>query len=455
MWAQRRICALLPLFVCAALPLACAAQSQPYGSGNQRQLYSDLLREIEKIPIFDDHSHPGFPDDPDVDAMASPPGTLPLRIRADNPELIAASKALFSYPYDDFSPEHSRWLVARKQQLKRDQGAGYFDRILDKVGIETAIANRVAMPDYLDRKRFLWAFFVDSFLFPFDNTKIRERNVDEQVFMPLQEKLLRREMKQAGLQKLPDSLDGYLRFVTQILEQDKATGGIAMKFEAAYFRSLFFGDPPQSEASAVYEKYRNGGQPAPAEYTAFQDFIFRYLMREAGRLHLAVHIHTAVGIGDFFSLHNGNVLNLENVLRDPRYDNVTFVLLHGGLPYDRQVIWLTARKNVYIDSSLTDMYLYPSEFKNTLKYWLSIYPEKVSFGSDAFPFNEALGAEEAYWLSVNSSREALAAALSELVSEGAFTREQALKVAHGYLHDNAANLYPPLSAKPDQKMNSR
>jgi predicted TIM-barrel fold metal-dependent hydrolase len=101
------------------------------------------------------------------------------------------------------------------------------------------------------------------------------------------------------------------------------------------------------------------------------------------------------------------------------------------------------------------MYLYPSEFKNTLKYWLSIYPEKVSFGSDAFPFNEALGAEEAYWLSVNSSREALAAALSELVSERAFTRKQALKVAHGYLHDNAAKLYPLLSAKPDQKMNSR
>ena len=125
--SQPKICALLLPFLCAALPPIAAAQSQPYGSGNQRQLYSDLLREIQKIPIFDDHSHPGFPDDPDVDAMASPPGTLPLRIRADNPELIAASKALFGYPYDDFSHEHSRWLVDRKKQLKRDQGAKYFD----------------------------------------------------------------------------------------------------------------------------------------------------------------------------------------------------------------------------------------------------------------------------------------------------------------------------------------
>src|SRR5215469_14212138 len=84
-----------------------SAQSTPYGSGDVRQLYGTLLRSIEQIPIFDDHGHPGFPDDPDVDAMASPPGSLPLRIRADNPELIAASKALFGYTYSDYSPEHA------------------------------------------------------------------------------------------------------------------------------------------------------------------------------------------------------------------------------------------------------------------------------------------------------------------------------------------------------------
>lgn len=432
------------LFAAAALFMTSRiyAQAAPYGSGDVRSLYEALLKSIEQIPIFDDHGHPGFPDDPDVDAMASPPGSSPLRIRADNPELVAASKALFNYPYSDFSPEHARWLVEEKARLKRGQGERYFDRILDKAGIETAIANRVAMPDYLDRKRFLWAFFVDSFLFPFDNTRIRERNVDEQVYMPLQEKLLRRELRQAGLSSIPDSLDGYLAFVTKILELNRANGGIAIKFEAAYFRSLYFGDPSKPEVATVYEHYRKGGSPSPAEYTVFQDFIFRHLLREAGRLHLAVHIHTAVGIGEFFSLHNGNVLNLENVLRDPRYNAVTFVLLHGGLPYDRQAIWLAARKNVFLDSSLSDMYLYPSEFKEVLKYWLSIFPDKVSFGSDAFPFNDTLGAEEAYWLSVQSSREALAAALAELVSEHAFSREQAIRIAHGYLHDNAARLYP-------------
>ena len=40
-------------------------------------------------------------------------------------------------------------------------------------------------------------------------------------------------------------------------------------------------------------------------------------------------------------------LNLENVLRDPRYANVKFVLIHGGYPYTLDMIWLTAAKNVY------------------------------------------------------------------------------------------------------------
>jgi hypothetical protein len=433
-------------FLWAAMPLGGQTLASPYGAGDREQLYRKMLEAIRQIKIFDDHSHPGFPDDPDVDAMAAPPGSAALRIRADNPELIAASKSLFEYPYTDFAPAHTQWLVQRKAEWKNREGVQYFDHILDKVGIETAVANRVAMPPYLDRQRFLWAFFVDSLLFPFDNSRIRGENVDEQTYIPLQEKKLRRELAQAGLQGLPDSLDNYLRFVSRIVELNHANGGIAMKFEAAYLRSLYFADPPQESAAATYARYVSSGTPDPQEYTTFQDFIFRYLLREAARLHLAVHFHTSVGIGDFFSLRNGNVLNLENVLRDPRYEAVTFVLLHGGFPRDREAIWLAARKNVYIDSSLADLYLYPSEFKDVLKYWLSTYPDKVLFGSDAFPFNDALGAEEAYWVSAESSREALAAALAELISEHAFSEAQALRIAHAYLHDNAARLYRPGAA---------
>jgi hypothetical protein len=65
-------------------------------------------------------------------------------------------------------------------------------------------------------------------------------------------------------------------------------------------------------------------------------------------------------------------------------------------------------------------------------------------GSDAFPFNDALGAEESMWIAARTTRTALAAALAELVEEGAITESKALELARNYLHDNAARLYGDL-----------
>ena len=441
-----RIATLSPrLKVALLLAFSCPlwGQASPNMAPGYQQTYDRLLQQIRQIAIFDDHGHPGFAEDSDVDAMASPPGHAPLRLSLDNPELIAASKDLFDYPFADNSPEHIKWLVAKKAELRRTYpGYQYFDRILDKLNVETMMANRVAMGNHLDPKRFHWVFFVDSFLFPLDNSELTARDIDEGVYVPMQEKKLKRELAQAGLSALPGTFPDYLAFVSKILEQNRSHGGVSIKFEIAYFRTLHFDDPPPAEAAKIYDRYHAGGKPSAAEHATFEDYMFRYLLREAGRLHLAVQIHTAVGTGDFFSVTGGNVLNLENVLRDPRYSNVNFVLLHGGYPFQNQAIWLTARENIYLDSSLMGIYLYPKDLAEVLRHWLLLYPDKVVFGSDAFPFNEAIGAEESDWLAVESARTALAAALSGMILDGEVTEQQALKFAHGYLHDNAARIYP-------------
>jgi uncharacterized protein len=429
------------LLICGMSTLA-VAQARPLPGPDVQQIYQRLLSQIEKIPIFDHHAHPGFSDDPDIDAMAAPPGVYALRLRDTNPELITAAKALFGYPYDDLSPEHAKWLIQKKAELKKERGNAYFSDILDKLNIEQGVANRIVMDDYLDPKRFVWVFFMDSFMWPFDNERERARNADEEVYIPLQEKMLHRWMQQESVSKLPSDFGEYLKFVSRTLEDNQKKGGIAMKFEVAYFRSTKFSDPSREDAQDIYERFVSGGIPSKEEYRTFQDFIFRYLIREGGRLHLAVHVHSAVGPGDYFSLTESNIMNLENVLRDPRYSNVTFVMIHGGFPYDRQAIWLAAMKNVYLDSSETEFLLYPSEFKNVLKLWLETFPEKITFGTDAFPYNDVLGAEESYWLGVQSSRTALAAALAEMISMGEVSESQALQMAHGYLHDNAVGLYP-------------
>jgi uncharacterized protein len=434
--------------IVAAIALAQSAsgQAHPYPSGDVKKTYERLLKQIETIPMYDNHSHPGFADDSDVDAMASPPDeSATLRLRDDNPEFVAGAKALFGYPYADFAPDHAKWLAEKKKAAEQGGGVAYFDSILDKLNVDICLANRAMMPSYLNPKRFRWVFFGDSFFYPFDNTAQTASTPDMGVYVPLQEKMLARWKKQEGVEGLPQDLAGYEDFVRRtISDNQQKHGAVAIKYEAAYFRSLHFSDPPRAHAEAIYNKYRAGGVPSADEYRQFQDYIFRVMVDQSGKLHLPMHFHTAVGIGDYFSLRNGNVLNLENVVRDARYKNVTFVLVHGGWPYEREAALMTAVKNVYLDTSFQTEMLYPSQFKDVVKQMLTLFPDKMMYGSDAFPFNDALGAEESMWLAARTTRTGLAAALAELVEEGAISETKALELARNYLHDNAARLYGEL-----------
>ena len=436
----------LGVLLAAGIAVPAAGQARPYPSGDVKKTYDRLLKQIETIPMYDNHAHPGFADDTDVDAMAAPPDeSATLRLREDNPEFVAGAKALFSYPYDDFEPGHAKWLADKVKTAEQSGGTGYFNTVLDKLNVEICLANRAMMAPYLDSKRFHWVFFGDAFFFPFDNSQQRDSTPDMGVYVPLQEKMLNRWKKQEGVEGLPADFAGYEDFVRRTMtDNQQKHGGVAIKFEAAYFRSLYFSDPPREHAEAIYNKYRAGGVPAPGEYREFQDYVFRVMVDQAGKLHLPMHFHSCVGIGDYFSLRNGNVLNLENVVRDQRYKNVTFVLIHGGWPFEREAALMTAVKNVYLDTSFQSEMLYPSQFKDVLKLLLTLYPDKMMYGSDAFPFNDALGAEESMWLAARTTRTGLAAALAELVDEGAITESKALELARGYLHDNAARLYGDL-----------
>jgi predicted TIM-barrel fold metal-dependent hydrolase len=249
-------------------------------------------------------------------------------------------------------------------------------------------------------------------------------------------------MQTAGLKDLPPTLADYLAFVTRVLEDHQRHGAIAAKFEVAYFRSFVFDDPPRDAVSAVYDRYRAGGAPSPSDYKAFQDLVFRYVVSECGRLHLPVHIHSSAGAGDYFSVAGASVLNLEPVLRDPRYGATTFVLIHAGHPFEQAAMFMAAMKNVWLDSSATGSFvLSANEFKDVLRRWFGIFPDKVTYGSDAFPIDDQVGAEQLYWFGVHNARTATAAALAEMIAAREMTEKQAMAIARGYLHDNAAALY--------------
>lgn len=427
------------------------AQAQPLPGPDVRAIYQRLLPQIEKIPIVDMHAHPGYWDDTDVDAMAVTVTDLdPLRTRATNPEWVAASKALYNYPYSDFSAEHMRWLDQKDDELRKQWGNDYWNKMLDKLGIQVGVANRVAMDYLAGNPRFRFVVFVDPFMFPFNNRDLAI-NPDRAVYFPIQEKALHRYIEQAGASQLPADLAGYEALMRRVIEQDKQQGAVAIKFEAPYFRSLVnITDPPREQADAIYRKYVGGGVPSADDYRVFQDYIFRYLIAQAGPEHMEVHIHSAVGAGNYYHLREGNAMDLENILRDPKYKDTIFVMIHGGFPYERESIWLAALPNVYLDSSEFVTLVYPAEYSKTLKLWFEIFPEKVVFGSDAFPYSREINVPETYWLAIYTARTAAAAALAEMVSQGEVTEARAMEIARQFLHDTTAKLFglQPLQAKP-------
>ena len=200
--------------------LVCCPKTRPQARAvpekDAAAIYERLLPQIEKIPIVDMHAHPGYWDDTDVDAMAVTTTDLdPLRTRTTNPEWLAAFKALYGYPYSDFSPEHLRWLDEKDDELRKQWGKEYLSKMLDKVGIQVSVANRVAMTYLENNPRFRFVFFVDPFMFPFNNKGLAI-NPDRAVYFPIQEKALHRYLTQAGLRELPADLAGYEASIRRI-----------------------------------------------------------------------------------------------------------------------------------------------------------------------------------------------------------------------------------------------
>ncbi|MBI3798875.1 MAG: amidohydrolase family protein [Deltaproteobacteria bacterium] len=438
---------LLLFFLSACLG---SAQAQSSAANQADALFPRLLAAIRQIQVIDTHAHPALPGDPEMEALffaadgltAMEPFSLPVRLRSTNLEYVQALQVLYDYPYPDLSPEHVKELATLKQQKRAALGVIYFNTVLDKAGIAVSLANRVGMTSApLERQRFKWVAFIDAYLFPLNNSVYKKMNADYQVFFSSEEKLLKRYLDQVETSSKPRRFDDYLRFVRESLARLKADGAIAVNFEAAYLRSLHFDDPSQRQARRIYERYLNSTNVPEDEYRDLQDYLFRYLLREVTRLGLPVHVHTGFGIGNAFSLTGAQPLQLENILSDPEYRRTTFVLLHGSYPFTREAMLLAGKPNIYLELSGLTLLLYPADLARMLKDWLTFYPEKILFGTNAVVLSDLIGAEETYWLATETGRQALALALSEMVQEGHCDEAEALHMARLVLHDNAAKLY--------------
>lgn len=418
---------------------------------SQSGIDRDLLSEISKIKAIDNHAHPlkyvaaGEKADDEYDALpleAIPPFPFPVRVMPTNLEFVRAWRDLYRYSHDDMSEAHVRELLRAKQKVLQDRGDSFPNWILDQLNIETMFANRIAMGRGLAAPRFRWVSFADPLIFPLSNETARRSNPDYKGLYPSEEKLLKRYLADLNVRSLPATLDAYLKtVVTPTLERQKRTGAAAIKYEAAYLRKLDFDDPDATRARATYARFVRGGEPAARDYKALQDFLFFYIAREAGRLGLAVHIHSIGGAGGFYRQTGSNPLLLETVFNDPTLRKTNFVVVHGAYPYTKEMGSLIGKPNVYADFSAQTFLLYPRELSEILRNWMEAFPDKILFGTDAFSFGQEIDWGEVAWLSNSSARQALALALTGMMNDGEIERARAMELARMVLRENAIKLY--------------
>src|ERR1035438_53847 len=408
--------AIRSLLIPAVVVLAACSREQP-------PVDPQLATAIAGIKAIDNHAHPVLtaPGDREFDA-------LPVDNMEPQSDPVAMRPGAFQTPFTAES----------KAAAKREHGDGYPAWVLDQMGVDIMLANRVAMGPTVEPPRFRWVPYADALIFPLVNSHLAAKNSDRQAFFALEDKLRARYLAESGLSAPPATLAEYLaRVVTPTLARHKQGGAVAEKFEAAYLRSLAFDAADPAQADRVY-RLRS---PNDAEYKVLQDYLFRYIAAECGRMGMAFHLHTMAGAGGYFDVSGANPLNLESVLNDPALRQTKFVMVHGGWPFTREITPLLEKPNAYLDFSAQSLQQSPATLSGTLREWLEHVPEKVMFATDGYPYSDEIGWEESGGISAHNGREALGRALTAMLRDGLITHTRAVELARMVLRENARGLY--------------
>jgi hypothetical protein len=220
-------------------------------------------------------------------------------------------------------------------------------------------------------------------------------------------------------------LDGYVRFMREVVEEKKRAGCVAIKSALAYDRSILYGETDRSRAGRVFGA---GGEPSPQDVLAFQDYIFHEVCRTAGEIGLPLQCHTGLG-----ELDRTNAMQMRDLI--VKYPDTTFVLFHGGYPWTDDVCGLVHRyPNVYVDLCWLPI-ISPSAAHRFIHEVLEVAnADRITWGCDTWRSEESLGALMAF-------RTVLARVLAEKIESGYLTEGRAREIAENIFHRNARSLY--------------
>ncbi len=419
------------------VPRLTAAQEPPTPWRND-PLFQRLAAALDPVPAIDNHTHLLRPGkfDPALAAQG------PLLLRATNPWLPSILEARFGITVDprDWTPGLRAIAIARAAMVERLGEHGYWLNHLDYTRTEIALVNSYSRAS-IDDKRLRWVRHASTLLYPLPADHLIARSPSHKTDIAELQSDLQALLTEAGHSAVPPSLAAYVRFIDDALRRWQKQGAVAVKFFDAYLRTLRIADVPETRAAALYAKGRTSAL-ARDEYLALQDFLWRHILLEAGKIALPVHIHSSLGVPPFLRSLESDLRNLEDVLTDPRFFATPIVLIHGGFPWHEIAAYLALKPNVWVDISARSFIDPVPDFADVLRTFLRFAPEKVLFGTDAASYPSVPGGADVHHLVVSrATRDALYLALAGLVRDGVIDEARAVEMGRGVLRENARRLY--------------
>lgn len=190
--------------------------------------------------------------------------------------------------------------------------------------------------------------------------------------------------------------------------------------------------PTEAETMAAWKERPEYGAPGEK---MLRDFLFHQTAMKALEHDVPFQVHTGHGALDL-PWAETNPIEMTHFLNTPMMDQVRFVLVHGGYPFNTEAGYMTSvYPNVFLDFSLMIPWSSIGIARRIEQTLESAPTSKLMYGSDG------IMVPELFWISALNARKALGNVLNGLINDDVIDASEATDIAESVLYRTAQRVY--------------
>ena len=374
--------------------------------------------DLAQIPVIDTHAHPFPPTQGEV-AWSHLRDAMAVDLRAETTD------------------DNDTMLLVRMLVKKL---AALLDVPADKDAV-TAARNAIAK-DPLTYHKLLWddakiaAVLVDP---GFPSQTIETADFATVIPSPVYEGYRIERFAKGPSQAVPFDYDAYDSFADLVeafrakLDEEAAKPEFTFyKSIIAYRTGLRLTNPSEADALVAWKERPSYRTPSEK---LLRDFLFHETALKALEHDAAFQVHTGHTSHDQ-PWPNANPIEMTLFLNEPQMDEVRFVLVHGGYPFNTEAGYITSvYPNVFLDLSLMIPWSSIGIGQRILETLEAAPTSKIMYGSDG------IMVPELFWISALNARKALGKVLDGLIDDEVIDNGEAEEIAKDVLYRTAQRVY--------------